>query len=177
MATGSVARLSSSMAAAGDRKKKDLPASPERALQITGGPDVLGTGAASRLCALVVDDNDDALQILTTVLRYCGALVLGAANASQAERICQVVRPDVIISDLNMPKRTGYDLIRRLRTRAHLGDVPAIAMTAYREQHSVQRARAAGFDEYLEKPIDAFELYALIERLIRRRGHHRNTDP
>jgi CheY-like chemotaxis protein len=128
---------------------------------------------APRLCAVVVDDNEDALQILTTVLRYCGTLVLAASSAAQAERICRVVRPDIIICDLAMPRRTGYELLRRLRARKDLSGVPAIAITAYREEHSLQRARAAGFDEYLEKPLDAFDLYSLIERLTHRGGRPR----
>ena len=160
-------RFPSAPAAVAAGGSHDGPVAPVADVRRGEASEAAGGVPARRLHALVVDDNEDALQILTTVLRYCGALVLGARSASQAERICRVVRPDIIICDLAMPRRTGYELIRRLRARAALAGVPAIAMTAYRESHSSRRALAAGFDEYLEKPLDAFELYALVERLTR----------
>lgn len=117
---------------------------------------------------LVVDDNRDARDILTTLLQYHGALVTAAASADAALRWFRHVKPDLIISDLAMPKKDGAALIREIRTlkRERGGAVPALAISGYDEQFHRQSVLGAGVQEYLVKPVDIRTLCTTIERLL-----------
>ena len=117
---------------------------------------------------LVVDDNRDARDILTTLLQYHGALVTAAASAEAALRWFRHVKPDLIISDLAMPKKDGFALIREIRKlkRERGGTVPALAISAYDEDFHRQAVLHAGFQEYLVKPVDIRTLCTTVERLL-----------
>ncbi len=117
---------------------------------------------------LVVDDNRDARDILTTLLQYHGALVTAAASADAALRWFRHVKPDLIISDLAMPKKDGFALIREIRNlkRERGGAVPALAISAYDEDFHRQAVLHAGFQEYLVKPVDIRTLCSVVERLL-----------
>ena len=122
----------------------------------------------SGLHILVVDDNRDARDILSTLLQYHGALVTAAASADAALRWFRHVKPDLIISDLAMPKKDGASLIREIRKmkRERGGAVPALAISGYDEQFHRQSVMHAGFQEYLVKPVDIRTLCTTIERLL-----------
>lgn len=118
---------------------------------------------------LAVDDNPDALDIIKKAFEHVSRVeVFTAQSAESALKLARVMVPDVVISDLSMPGRNGYWLIRHLRTlwASHPRTIPAIAITAYRETHDRDKALRAGFNEYLEKPVDPFTLFALITRLL-----------
>ncbi|WP_156041478.1 ATP-binding protein [Chondromyces apiculatus] len=116
---------------------------------------------------LVVDDSPDALDLLSAALEQAGAQVTAAANAAVAlERIAQD-HPDVLISDIAMPGRDGYALIRQLRTLPpeQGGRTPAVALTAHARAQDRTRALLEGFDLHAPKPIDPAELIAVVARL------------
>ena len=119
---------------------------------------------------LVVDDNLDALEIFATVLRDLGAVVRTAASAREALASLATNPADVIVSDLAMPHEDGVWLLDRLRRLSHAecGSVPAIAVTADRHHYDEVQAREAGFDAFLTKPIDPFELASVIAKLVGR---------
>jgi CheY-like chemotaxis protein len=128
----------------------------------------LDTQRLGGLHILVVDDNRDARDILTTLLQYHGALVTAAASADGALRWFRHVKPDLIISDLAMPKKDGAALIREIRKlkRERGGGVPALAISGYDEQFHRQNVLNAGFQEYLVKPVDIRTLCTTIEHLL-----------
>lgn len=119
---------------------------------------------------LVVDDDDDARQLLRTVLGYCGALVTVTASAREALSVMARVTPDALVTDIAMPEEDGYWLIRELRalpaTRG--GAIPVIALTAHGAAHGPDRTLGAGFQAHLRKPIDPWELCRAIAGLVRR---------
>ena len=119
---------------------------------------------------LVIDDNADARELLTTILEYAGAVVSVAATAEQAVRFFDHAVPDVLVSDISMPGHDGYWLIRELRARGvdRGGAVPAVAVTALSE-HGPRQVLAAGFQAYLRKPVDPWELCRVVETLARQR--------
>jgi CheY-like chemotaxis protein len=119
---------------------------------------------------LVVDDNADARELFKTILEYAGALVSVASSAEQAVRFFDHVVPDVLVSDISMPGRDGYWLIRELRGRdpARGGGVPAVAVTAISE-HGARQTITAGFQAHLRKPVDPWELSRVVETLARQR--------
>jgi PAS domain S-box-containing protein len=105
--------------------------------------------------ALVVDDEEDARELIATALRTAGAKVQTAATVREALQYLETAPADVLLVDLGMPETDGYVLIREVRRReAHSGHhLPAAAITAYASTADRTRALAAGFDRHLSKPI------------------------
>ena len=114
---------------------------------------------------LVVEDNDDARHLITSVLTYHGANVHAASGAVEALTVLQTMRVDVVVSDLSMPGLTGYDLLHKLREQPHQRrrPTPAIALTAFAGQRA--EALQAGFDAYIVKPFDTDALVHEVQRL------------
>lgn len=135
-----------------------------------GRRDHLPTDALLGVHVLVVDDDDDARQLLRTILQYCGALVTVAASAREAMTVLERVTPDAVVSDIAMPEQDGYWLIHELRAlpAAHGGALPAIALTAHGAAHGPDRTLAAGFHAHLRKPVDPWELCRAVAGLVRR---------
>jgi PAS domain S-box-containing protein len=119
---------------------------------------------------LVVDDQADAREVVRELLEQCGAKVRTAAGADEALRAFAARPPHVLISDLGMPQRGGYALIRRVRQlELHQGgEVPAIALTAYARREDRDQALRAGFTMHVAKPVAPDELLALIASLVNR---------
>ncbi|HEX4055041.1 MAG TPA: ATP-binding protein [Tepidisphaeraceae bacterium] len=127
------------------------------------------------LRVLVVDDDPDARRLLVKVLERAGAVVTAAGSAAEAlealakERATE--RTDVLVSDLGMPDRDGYDLIREVRRRGyHAKDLPAVALTAFVHKDDAREALLAGFQVHLSKPVDPPDLTAVIASLAGRTG-------
>jgi CheY-like chemotaxis protein len=118
----------------------------------------------SRPNILVVDDDVDAREMLTSMLQARGATVQHVASAAEAIASMLQRRPDVLLADLQMPVEDGYSLIRRWRTHEDgtNGRVVAIAVTAHAAPADRDRALEAGFDRHIAKPVDADELVRVI---------------
>ncbi|HEY4016433.1 MAG TPA: response regulator [Polyangiaceae bacterium] len=131
-------------------------------------------GASARLAGLrvlLVDDDPDALELLSTMLARHGAEALRAASVTKALEAVLEHRPDVLVSDVAMPGRDGLDLIRSLRLLSEEcgGRTPALVVTAFASPRDRARALAAGFDMYASKPVDLEELVLSIASLARRK--------
>ena len=126
----------------------------------------------SGLTVLVVDDQADALELMRRVLGDCDAQVLTATSADEALRAIDRKIPDVLVTDIGMPRVDGYELLRRVRARAPArgGDVPAIALTAFARAEDRTRALRAGFVVHVPKPLDASELIATVASVVGRTG-------
>jgi CheY-like chemotaxis protein len=104
---------------------------------------------------LIVDDDDDARELLGDVMREAGAQVTRAASASEALACVKAEPPHVLVSDIGMPFEDGYSLMRRVRALPleRGGDVPSIALTAYARPEDVHAVEQAGFQLHLAKPV------------------------
>jgi PAS domain S-box-containing protein len=113
---------------------------------------------------LVVDDNEDALELLAEFLRNAGHVVTTAKDGPTALKIMRTFHADVAILDIGLPVMDGYELAGRLR--AELGkELPRlIALTGYGQESDRARAREAGFDEHLTKPVDGGHLLGALDR-------------
>ena len=100
---------------------------------------------------LVVEDHDDARELVAAVLRAAGAEVMTAASGAEALDGVMGTTPDVLLLDLGLPGEDGYALLRRIRAmNAFEGRaVPAVALTAYARASDCKRALAAGFLHYV----------------------------
>jgi CheY-like chemotaxis protein len=117
--------------------------------------------ALSGVTVLVVDNEPQVLTIIKTLLTQYQAQVIAASTGAEGLEQIQVHRPDVIISDINMPWMDGYEFIREVRNlSAHQGgQTPAIALTVLNRMEDRLKAMDAGFQVYLSKPV---ELHTLI---------------
>ena len=121
------------------------------------------------LRVLVVDDEADARQVLVMVLEQAGAIVTAAGSARDAIEALVEARPDVLVSDLGMPDRDGFDLIRQVRDEGHdASGLPAVALTAFVQKDDARLALLAGFQVHVPKPVDPHELTFVIARLVGR---------
>lgn len=116
---------------------------------------------------LAVDDDDDARELLRTILESRAATVLVAANAREAFELLAREHPHVLVSDIAMPDEDGYALIRRIRQLSDEagGRTPAIAVTAHTGPADRARAVQAGFDRHVPKPLDVEILVDAISKL------------
>ncbi len=133
---------------------------------------IVVTERLNGLRILVVDDEEDACELLRAILSQYGAHVVTAVSAQAARECIAQRRPDVIVSDIGMPGEDGYALVRQLRTQPEEagGRVPAIALSAYARAEDRVLALQAGFQTHLAKPIEPAELIALVASLARRRA-------
>jgi PAS domain S-box-containing protein len=118
----------------------------------------------SGLQVLVVDDEDDARELIRRILSDCNADVLTAATANEALSLLQHERPDLMVSDLGMPEVDGYGLLDRIRAMgpSRGGDLPAIALTAFARSEDRIKALAGGFLAHIAKPVEPNELIAKV---------------
>ncbi|MET0645319.1 MAG: response regulator, partial [Pyrinomonadaceae bacterium] len=150
------------------------PDTHTREAQAWVGDSARGVGAAGRsshvlngLRVCLVDDDEDALQLLSMLLRKHGVEVAAATSAADALLMFEQARPDVFVSDVGMPDVDGYELIRRVRAleEARGGRTPAVALTAYASEADRLLALGAGFDEHLAKPVEPESLLLTIANL------------
>ena len=117
---------------------------------------------------LVVEDSEDIRYIMKTELEWMDYAVDAAADGNQALELAKVQRPDVIISDIQMPGIDGFEFIRRVRSLKELASVPAIALTGFGMEADVKRALERGFTAHLTKPVEPEQLSEMIEKLVAR---------
>ena len=117
---------------------------------------------------LVVDDEPDGREMLTHMLESWGAQVRSAGSADEALAALSENRPDLLISDIGMPRVDGYELIRRIRALRDPaeGDLAAIALTAFARGEDAVKAQEAGYGVHLPKPVDPSRLYSTIARVL-----------
>ncbi len=131
-----------------------------------------GPGAVAPLRdvhVLVVDDNRDAREMLRGMLSYAGALVRAVSSGPRALVVMRTIKFDIIVSDLAMPRYDGCWLIRRVRRMSGArARIPAIAVTAYRDSQTPTDAARAGFNAYMEKPLEFRRLVETIQKLMGR---------
>jgi CheY-like chemotaxis protein len=98
-------------------------------------------------------------------LEALGHIVLIATDGTQGLEQARRERPDLVISDIKMPRTDGYSLIRQIRASPETASIPAIALTGLGMRGDAERARDAGFDACVVKPAETRELLAWIHRL------------
>ena len=127
---------------------------------------------------LVVDDEPDAREVLAGMLRECGADVTAVGSAHAALESIRSHAPDLVFSDLAMPDGDGYDLLEEVRRQGYT--MPAIAVSAFARPPERERARRAGYQRHVAKPVEPRELFAAVRSLMegeRRPARHGAEDP
>jgi CheY-like chemotaxis protein len=120
---------------------------------------------------LIVEDEPDARRALELIIREAGADVATAASSDDALESIKAKPVHILVTDLSMPGKDGFVLLRQLRdlevARA-APPVPAVALTALASPEERSQCRAAGFDEHIAKPVDPQRLLSILRRLVDR---------
>ena len=115
---------------------------------------------------LVVDDNPENLKLILVILAACGFELITAGDAIEAQLKIQQRAPDLLLLDLQLPGMDGLELTRRLKAEPATRGIPIVAVTAYAMKGDENKARSAGCDDYLVKPVDKRLLRALVKRYM-----------
>jgi PAS domain S-box-containing protein len=134
------------------------------------GAQTIPTGDLRDVHVLAVDDDPDAVTLVADLLQAAGARVSTASSADDALRVIEAEVPQVIVSDLGMPRVDGFQLIERIRGHRDplVRHLPAAALTAYARSDDRVKALRAGFQIHLAKPIDPTELVTAVAALAKR---------
>ena len=140
------------------------------ALAHTGEVSALEIQSLDGLRVLLVDDEAEAREIISTVMTRTGAEVTACKSAGEALAMLLEWKPDVILSDIAMPDEDGYSFIGKVRSlpREKGGATPAAALTAYARDVDRTQALAAGYQMHIAKPIAATQLVTIVARLAGR---------
>ena len=124
---------------------------------------------------LVVDDDRRVVELLAIALGAYGYRVLQAADGDEALRIAQRERPDLVVLDVRLPRKSGYEVCERLRQDPDDPHVPIIMVSAAAETESRLQGLARGADDYVSKPFSPKELIARIRNLLARAAESRDA--
>ena len=116
----------------------------------------------------IVEDEEDLINILGTVLNDEGYNVIKASSVEEALQLCQTVRPDLILSDIKMGKMDGFDLLASIKGNNNLKNIPFVFLTSLDESQSRKKGLQLGAAAYMTKPFDIDDLLELILKLAPR---------
>lgn len=115
---------------------------------------------------LIAEDHPASLELLRYLLSASGYDILSAEDGEAALELARRHTPDLIICDLQMPKKNGYEVVGELKRDSALATIPVVAVTAFSMIGDREQVLAAGFDGYLSKPIEPEAFVALIEQYL-----------
>jgi signal transduction histidine kinase len=147
-------------------------ATPGRASALVrSGPAASVPGPSLRgVRVLAVDDDRDSLELITAIVAGADGEIRTCASAAEGFRVFREWRPDILLSDIEMPDEDGYTFIRKVRGLdvSEAGKTPAVALTAYGRAEDRLRTLSAGYNMHLPKPVDPAELTTIIASLAGR---------
>ena len=119
-------------------------------------------------CILIVDDNPVNLKLAASILEFAGYRVFEAVDASQAQYIIRRTPPDLILMDIALPGMDGLTLTRRIKEDPATNHIRIVALTASAMRGDDEKARAAGCEGYITKPIDTRALAEQVAQILNR---------
>ncbi len=138
----------------------------ERRSAKCASPSVADLPVLSGVRVLIVDDDPDARDMIKILLDARKAVTASTGSVGEAVRLLESFRPDLVLSDIDMPNEDGYDLIRIMRAR-DIG-TPAVALTAFARADDRIRSMQAGYKAHLVTPVEPLELMTVIASVIGR---------
>ena len=123
----------------------------------------MADGDEAAQTVLVVDDDEDIRTVVSHNLESEGYVVLTAEGGDQAMEIINVQRPDLVILDIMMPVRDGYDVLAEIRGSTETADLPVVLLTAKRAESDIWEGWSSGADYYMTKPFEVGELMRFVK--------------
>jgi CheY-like chemotaxis protein len=115
---------------------------------------------------LVAEDRDTSRELIRTLLEHSGYSVLEASNGADAVDLARQASPDLVLLDLQMPIKDGFQVLRELRSEQRFRSTPIVALTASAMQGDKERALSDGFTGYLTKPLSLSAIRKELSRLL-----------
>ena len=137
-----------------------------RALEADTRPPSAGIGAAPRARVLVADDDHDVRRLLVENLAMEGYAVTSCDNGDDARDLARTTAPDVIVLDVMMPKRDGFDVLAALKSNPATRGIPVVLLSAKASDEDVWQGWRAGADYYVTKPFNLDELLRFIDQAV-----------
>ena len=125
---------------------------------------------------LIADDHPQIIELLEAYLEPLGVQVVLATDGQAAFEAVERERPDLILLDIMMPKRSGFEVCRALKDDPRYGDIPIIMVTALNEVGDMERARETGADDFLCKPVNKMDLLERVRNLLKLRRLKQSLD-
>ena len=122
----------------------------------------------SSALVLIVEDNPRNLKLVRDLLDYAGYRTLGVSNAEEGIELARSRRPDLVLMDIQLPGMDGVEALARLRAVPDARGIPIVALTAFAMKHDRERFLAAGFDAYIEKPLNVREFPGQVSAILGR---------
>ena len=116
--------------------------------------------------ALIIEDNNDNMVLITRLLEKSGYLTLKAMTGQKGFEMARQKRPDFIILDIQLPDIDGTEVLQKIRSSDIGHSIPVIAMTSYAMSGDREKLLSAGCDGYIEKPIDPGLVISQIQRVL-----------
>ena len=116
---------------------------------------------------LVVDDNEQNLELLVAYLETLGCPVVTAIDGVDALEKVAAEKPDLILLDIMMPRMSGFEVCRKIKSDPTTRDTPVIMVTALNELTDIERGVESGTDDFITKPVNRLELTTRVKSLLR----------
>lgn len=146
------------------------PATTTEPARPAGEPDV------SDSTILVVDDNPQNLELLQAYLESLPCRLLAARDGVEALGVVDREKPDLVLLDVMMPRMSGFEVCKRLKSDPQTRSIPIIMVTALNELGDIERGVESGTDDFLTKPVKKLELLTRVKSLLRVRHLKRELD-
>jgi len=121
---------------------------------------------------LIAEDEPDIRDLIIFTLRFAGYEVVAASNGEEAVELARQEMPDMIILDVRMPKKTGYEACQMIKADPEMKDIPVLFLSAKGQESEIQTGLQAGATEYLLKPIAPDQLVSRIQEVLTRTDDH-----
>jgi two-component system cell cycle response regulator DivK len=119
---------------------------------------------------LIVDDNRASRDLIRAILKTVRCNIIEATHGQQALDVIKRERPDLVLLDIDMPILDGLAVVKKIREDTSLAELPVVAVTAFAMERDREKCMAAGFTEYLTKPVRAAVLRHQVQQLLGARG-------
>jgi CheY-like chemotaxis protein len=119
---------------------------------------------------LVAEDERDIRELINFTLMFAGHTVTLAANGAEAVEIVEKANPQLIMMDVRMPKMTGYEACRQIKTMDEFKDVPVIFLSAKGQDEEIQSGLDAGATAYILKPFSPEDLTRRVNEILKQNG-------
>ena len=130
-------------------------------------PNVVDEARLAESKILVVDDNAQNLELLLAYLEPLGCQTASAADGIAAMEKVHQQQPDLILLDVMMPRMSGFEVCRKLKSDPRTRDIPIIMVTALNELGDIERGVESGTDDFISKPVNRLELTTRVKNLLR----------
>lgn len=116
---------------------------------------------------LVVDDNPQNLELILAYLEDVDCQSIAAEGGQQALEIIKNTPPDLVLLDVMMPKISGFEVCKRIKSNPESADIPVIMVTALNEIGDIEKAINSGTDDFLSKPVNKWELLTRVKTMLK----------